>query len=146
MLGIIFDTSVYISALRQGDASIIATRRVAQKPGEEAKPLWLSVVVLEELLAGARDKTTKKLLARLERDFESIQRLLVPTRSDWIACGQVLSLIGQRYGQEEIGRAGLTNDTLIALSASRNGLAILTCNADDFKKIATFRSFVWEER
>ena len=145
MSGILFDTSVYIAALQQGNASLFALRRVGRKEEVLTRPLWLSVVVLEELYAGAPDRRLKKLLARLENDFEKAKRILVPLQSDWTACGQVLALIGEKYGYEEIGRARMTNDALIAVTAARNGLTILTKNAVDFRRIAEFRPFQWEE-
>jgi predicted nucleic acid-binding protein len=142
--GILFDTSVYISALRRGDASILSSRRTTRGGESRPRPLWLSVVVLEELLVGARDGRVKKLLARLERDFERAGRLLVPAQSDWTATGQVLSLIGEKYGYEEVGRARMTNDALIAMSSSRSGIVVQTMNDDDYRKIAEFRPFEWE--
>jgi predicted nucleic acid-binding protein len=145
LAGIVFDTSVYISALRQGDASIFSSRRASRKGEITDRPLWLSAVVLEELYVGARDEKLKKLLARLEKDFERAGRLLVPLQSDWTACGQVLARVGERYGYEQVGRARLTNDALIAMSAARCGFTILTLNAADFKKIAEFRPLQWEE-
>lgn len=144
MSGILFDTSIYISALRRGDASILSSRRTTQKGEALDRPLWLSVVVLEELLVGARDGKMKKLLAYLERDFELTGRLLVPLQSDWTASGQVLALIGDRYGYEEVGRARMTNDALIAMSAARNGIIVQTINDEDYRKIAEFRPFEWE--
>ena len=86
----------------------------------------------------------RKLLARLERDFERAGRLLVPLQSDWTAAGQVLALVGEKYGYEEVGRARMTNDALIAMSASRNGIIVRTMNDDDYRKIAEFRPFEWE--
>ena len=145
MSGILFDTSVYISDLRQGNVSLFALRRAARRTGEPTRPLWLSVVVLEELHAGAQDRRLKKLLARLENDFEKVKRVLVPLRSDWTACGQMLAQVGAKYGYEEIGRARLTNDALIAMSAARNGFTVLTKNATDFRRIAELRPFRWEE-
>jgi len=143
--GVVFDTSVYISALRRGDVSIFSSRRAA-RPGEvKDLPLWLSVVVLEELYVGARDRRVKKLLSRLEKEFEGMGRLLVPLQSDWTASGQVLALIGEKYGYEQVGRARLTNDALIGMSAARHGFTIRTHNASDFKKIAEFRPLQLEE-
>lgn len=144
MPGILFDTSVYIAALRRGDASVLSSRRAARGGEAQDRPLWLSAVVLEELLVGARDGAMKKLLARLERDFERAGRLLVPLQSDWTATGQVLALVGEKYGYEEVGRARMTNDALIAMSASRNGIVVQTMNDDDYRKIAEFRPFEWE--
>ena len=53
--------------------------------------------------------------------------------------------VGAKYGYDQVGRARLTNDALIAMSAARNGFIVLTKNASDFKKIAEFRPFQWEE-
>jgi predicted nucleic acid-binding protein len=142
--GILFDTSVYISALRRGDFSFLSSRRGTRSGESRSRPLWLSAVVLEELLVGARDRRMKKLLAHLERDFELAGRLLVPLQSDWIAAGQVLSLIGEKYGYEEVGRARMTNDALIVMSSSRSGVVVQTLNDDDYRKIAEFRPFDWE--
>lgn len=144
MSGILFDTSVYISALRRGNFSVLSSRRATRSGESRSRPLWLSAVVLEELLVGARDGKMKKLLAHLERDFERAGRLLVPLQSDWSAAGQVLSLIGEKYGYEVVGRARMTNDALIAMSSSRSGIAVQTMNDDDYRKIAEFRPFEWE--
>ena len=144
MPGLIFDTSIYISALRRGDVSVLSSRHANRSGESRSRPLWLSAVVLEELLVGARDGKMKKLLAHLERDFERAGRLLVPVQSDWTAAGQVLSLVGEKYGYEEVGRARMTNDALIAMSAARSGIAVQTMNDDDYRKIAEFRPFEWE--
>lgn len=113
--------------------------------GRETRPVWLSAVVLEELHAGARDARLVKLLRRWERDFERVNRLVVPLQSDWVAAGRVLARIGEKHGYEAIGQARMTNDALIAMTAARNGFTVLTRNAADFGKIAEFRPFQWIE-
>ena len=135
---VLFDTSVYIASLRRGEDQIMQTRNL-----EHGSPLCLSAVVLEELYAGA-NVTGRKKLTRLERDFEKIGRLLVPTLSDWSRTGNVLAQIGQKYGVEQIGRGRLTNDTLIGTSASRLGITLLTINERDFGKIAEFCPLKWD--
>src|SRR5882724_11459773 len=145
MSGIVFDTSVYISALRQSDASLFSARRAINPNERTTSPLWLSAVVLEELYAGAQNRTIGKLCAGIENAFEKAGRLLVPIASDWTDCGQILCKIGMKYGYEQIGRSRLTNDALIALSAARKGLKVFTANAADFKMIAEFRHFEWDE-
>lgn len=144
MPGILFDTSVYISALRQGDTSLLLSRRAARSGETQEHPLWLSIVVLEELLVGASDRQMKKLLKHLEKDFERAGRLIIPIQTDWTATGQVLALIGEKYGYEKVGRARMTNDVLIAMSATRNGIVVQTINDDDYQMIAEFRPFKWE--
>jgi predicted nucleic acid-binding protein len=133
---VLFDTSIYITILRKGDA---ARDRRALAAGAS---LWLSAVVLEELYAGAsrRDLQT---IERLERDFDNAGRIAIPTLADWSNAGKILALLAKRYGYERIGRARLTNDALIAASAARLGIAVITANARDFAKLAEFRPFQW---
>lgn len=133
-----FDTSTYIRALRQGDADILRQRQ------SENLPLWLSAVVLEELYVGASDQKTVKILTKFENDFTKINRLLVPNQTDWAITGQILNKIGEKYGFDKVGKARLTNDTLLAMSAARTGIRIFTANAKDFQLISEFREFDWE--
>src|SRR5438876_1229772 len=98
MAGIVFDTSVYIAALRQGDSSILDLRRAAHMGETESRPLWLSAVVLSELLIGAADKKSRQQLLKVEKEFTQISRVLVPQQSDWRLAGEVLSLIGKKHG------------------------------------------------
>jgi predicted nucleic acid-binding protein len=138
MKPVLFDTSVYIASLRRGDDQVMQVRNL-----EHGSPQWLSAVVLEELYAGA-DAAGRKKLARLERDFEKVGRLLVPVLSDWTKTGDVLAHIGEKYGYEKIGRARLTNDALIGTSAARQGITLLTINERDFIKIAEFCPLKWD--
>jgi predicted nucleic acid-binding protein len=138
MKPILFDTSVYITSLRRSDDQVMQTRNL-----EHGSPLWLSAVVLEELYAGA-DTAGRKKLARFERDFDKVGRLLVPVLGDWTRTGGVLAQIGEKYGYEQIGRGRLTNDTLISASASRLGITLLTVNERDFAKITEFCPLKWE--
>ena len=57
MQPLLFDTSLYITALRIGNQAALELRRIAR-----GAPVWLSSVVLEELYAGvsARSRTTQR--------------------------------------------------------------------------------------
>jgi predicted nucleic acid-binding protein len=134
----VFDTSIYIRALRQENADILQRRQ------SENFPLWLSSVVLEELYVGASDRMVLKIFTKFEREFENINRLFVPNQTDWSIAGQVLNKIGEKYGFDKVGKARLTNDTLLAMSVARNGFKLLTANAKDFQLICEFREFEWE--
>lgn len=134
----LFDTSIYIAALRRGDDAALALRRLAA-----GAPLWLSAVVLEELYAGAGDREWR-LVERLERDFERVKRLLVPSLSDWTQAGRVLARLAIKYDYEQIGQGRLTNDALIAMSAGRLGIRVLTANERDYRRLAEFRAFQWQ--
>jgi predicted nucleic acid-binding protein len=145
MRDILFDTSVYISALLKGDPSVFVIRRIILSRDNRSRPLWLSAVVSGELYAGAADTKARKFFLRMEREFEKLNRLLVPNQADWSLSGRVLAKIGAKYGFEEIGRSRLTNDALIAISAARKGFTVLSKNAADFARIDEFRPFDWEE-
>jgi predicted nucleic acid-binding protein len=145
MAGIVFDTSVYISAIRRGDAGVLDLRRASRTRAETSQPLWLSAVVFSELLIGAVDRTGRRRLVEMEKEFISVNRLLVPQQSDWRLSGEVLSLIGQQFGYKQVRRARMTNDALIAMSVARNGFVVLTKNSQDFEQIAKFRPFKWEQ-
>jgi predicted nucleic acid-binding protein len=144
MPGIIFDTSVYIHALRSGDSSILTLRRAARTGETKPRPLYLSAVVLEELFVGASSARDRKILSIFERDFDKMNRLVVPQKADWVLAGQVLNKIGLKYGFDLVARARLTNDALIALSSASRGLTIITRNAADYAFINEFRPFSFE--
>ncbi len=134
----LFDSSIYISALRRGDNAAMGLRRLATDA-----PLWLSAVVLEELYAGAGERD-RHVVERLERDFERAKRILVPNLSDWSQAGRVLARLAAKYRYEKIGQGRLTNDALIAMSAGRLGIRVITANERDFSKLAEFRLFQWQ--
>jgi predicted nucleic acid-binding protein len=133
----LFDTSVYIAGLYRQDAALVGLRR------NVGAPLWLSAVVLEELYAGA-DDLSRRTVERLQRDFERAKRILVPNLKDWTDAGQVLGRLAAKYNYEKIGRGRLTNDALLAMSAGRLGIRIITLNERDFPRLAEFRPFQWE--
>jgi predicted nucleic acid-binding protein len=134
----LFDSSIYISALRRGDAAALALRRLSADA-----PLWLSAVVLEELYAGAGERE-RQVVERLERDFERAKRVVVPNLGDWAQAGRVLSRLATKYHYEKVGQGRLTNDALIAMSAGRLGIRVITANEGDFGRLAEFRPFQWE--
>jgi predicted nucleic acid-binding protein len=138
MRTVLFDSSIYISALRRGEDAALTLRRLTAHA-----PVWLSSVVLEELYAGVSVQA-RHVVERLERDFDRARRVLVPNLGDWTQTGKVLARLAAKYDYEQIGRGRLTNDALIAMSAGRLGITVITANARDFKKLAEFRSFQWQ--
>jgi len=138
MQSVLFDSALYIASFRRG----------APLPSLEAQavdaPLWLSAVVLEELYAGATARAFNAV-RELEREFKEGNRILVPSADDWAEAGRVLARLAGKYGYEEIGRGRLTNDALIAMSAGRMGLLVITTNAKDFQRLAEFRPFAWRQ-
>jgi len=137
MQAVLFDTSVYITALRTKGAPPFTLSGLAG-----GAVTWLSSVVLEELYAGANPRSRPEV-EKLERDFQGARRILVPNLADWTQTGRVLSLLSAKYGFERVGQGRLTNDALIALSAGRAGITVITANARDFRRLAEFRPFEW---
>ena len=135
---ILFDSSVYIGALRAGEGVALLLQRWAKQ-----SPLWLSSVVLEELYAGSNPSDCK-ILEKLERDFVKANRVLVPNLTDWSFAGRILATVAQAHGYEKIGRARLTNDALIAVSAARSGVRVITANARDYALLAQFCPLQWQ--
>ena len=107
----------------------------------------MSVVVLQELLAGASDDSTIKRLERAKHEYRKMGRLLVPTEEDWWHIGLALNALQRGRRSNKTGRIPkmsaaeryrITNDVLIARSAKREGVALVTDNVSDFEKIQNF--------
>ena len=77
---IVFDTSIYIPLLRRG-------KRPGSIIDSAASLIYLSVVVAQELYAGAIDQYTIRALDELYEVFERNNRLIVPLVGDWRVCG-----------------------------------------------------------
>lgn len=131
------DSSVYIASWRQKEYATLGRHLTFANK----QPVYLSSVVLEELYVGATNLRAKKLVAYIERQFKSVDRVIVPNLNDWISTGKILSKIGQRYGFELVKLSRMTNDCLIAVSSARFGLRVVTLNLTDFQKISEFRKF-----
>lgn len=132
----LFDSTLYIESLRRGDGSLLQARSFG------GSLLWLSSVVVEELFAGARDKSAEGAVEKLHFSFQKAGRLVTPLDSDWTEAGKVLAKLGRKYGYEMIRRARLSNDALIAISARRHGVIVATTNTKDFERIREFHSFM----
>lgn len=135
MKRVLFDSSIYIESLRRGDGSLLLARSYG------GALLHLSSVVIEELYAGCVDAKGEATIDKLHLSFTKAGRLVTPNGADWAEAGRVLQKIGRKYGHEQIGRARLTNDALIAISAKHAGVSVATINTRDFVLINEFRPF-----
>jgi predicted nucleic acid-binding protein len=137
MQQVLLDSSVYVAALRGEDAVLRLEQATA------GTMLWLSAVVLEQLYAGAGARD-REFVEHLESRFMQIEQILVPNLDDWIHAGKVLEQLALKYDYEKIGRGRLTNDALIAMSAARANIRVITANEKDFRRLAEFSSFHWQ--
>src|SRR5262249_42361470 len=104
----------------------------------EEFPLWsLSAVVAHELLRAARKDAAKRV-------DELIRRVpkIDPTWSDWRVAPEYLAHPGQGQGLERRSIPRHQNDCLIASSAWRAGLPVVTANRTDYERIADFAGHV----
>lgn len=138
----ILDTSVYLSFLRKNGE--------IDDFGFLLRPtlLYMSSVVFAELYAGAKDRPAMRLLGKLYRTFDRLNRVIAPDRQVWFETAQVLQQLGLRHGFEATGLARLTHDVLIALTARKIDAVVFTRNRKDFERIRKLRDFqlqVYEE-
>ena len=130
------DSSVYVAAIRGRNPA--ALERLT-----DGMAVRISAVVLQELYAGTA-ASSREVVEDLEYSFAEEDNVLVPDLSDWIGAGKILASIAAKYGYEKIGRSRLTNDALIAASASRAGIRVLTTNGRDFARLAEFCNLNWQ--
>jgi predicted nucleic acid-binding protein len=100
-------------------------------------------VVLEELYAGV-NRRDRHVIEGVERDFSRVDRILVPSLLDWVNVGKVLAQVAAEYSYELTGLGRLTNDALIAMSAARHGITVITAKERDFALLARIRPFRYQ--
>jgi|CXWL01.1.fsa_nt_gi predicted nucleic acid-binding protein len=131
MPGVCYDTSVLIS----------------YRPAKPPSGHRISVVVLMEMTAGARDAESVKNWERTRKLYEPDGRLLVPTGEDWWLAGKVLNSLQRGRTSRRTGRIPpmsaaeiqrITRDVLIARTVKREGALLVTQNVRDFELIRQF--------
>ena len=111
------------------------------------RSFYMSAVVLQELVAGANDASAIKEFERLRQEYRTANKLLVPNEEDWWQAGLVLNALQRGRRSKKTGkiprisaaeRYRIINDVLIARTAKRAGVIIVTDNVADFQKIQNF--------
>ena len=125
------------------DANICIRYRQQISP----RNLYMSAVVLQELVAGANDASAIKDFERSRHEYRKLNRLLVPTEEDWWQAGLALNALQRGRRSKKTGkipkisvaeRYRIINDVLIARTAKRAGVMVVTDNVNDFLKIRNF--------
>ena len=118
-----------------------------RKPTELPQGFYMSAVVLEELAAGAKDGSVLKELRAALKNYDEAGHLLVPTGEDWYEAGKVIYALQQGNKSKKTGdkpplppetRCRLINDVLIARSAKRAGVTVVTYNMRHFEQIRRY--------
>ena len=133
------DTNCFIQGFRAPDG-VAALQHFHQlfAPFE-----YLSVVVAQELRAGARSASDRRKLERhVLAPFARTGRVLTPSAQAWHDAGDLLSDLVRHEGLE-LGRMtkAFGNDILLALSCREAGVVLVTDNTRDFARIATLAPF-----
>ena len=109
--------------------------------------IYMSAVVLQELVAGANDASAIKGFERSRHEYRKSNRLLVPTEEDWWQAGLALNALQRGRRSKKTGKIPkisaaekyrIINDVLIARTAKRAGVIVVTDNVSDFLKIRNF--------
>ena len=133
---VLFDTNVYVAALREGVRGA-AFARIR----ESAPRTFLASVVSAELRAGAVDQTGRSVVLELTDRFDRLGRVVTPEARSWSLAGDVLGDIRRREPGLRDKIARLWNDVLIALSARQIGASVVTGNVEDFELLRRFVRF-----
>lgn len=133
---VLFDTNVYVAALREGVRGP-AFARIR----ESAPRTFLASVVWAELRAGAADQIGRSVVLELTERFDRLGRVVTPEARSWSLAGDVLGDIRRREPGLRDKIASLWNDALIALSARQIGASVVTGNVRDFELLRRFVRF-----
>ncbi len=133
---VVYDTSVYVAAIRGGSEGDVARLMRASLPRTH-----LAAPVAAELQAGVLDADGRRAVAALVRAARRVGRLVSPTFDSWLRAGDTLSSIRRREPHLASKLPLLWNDLLIALSASQIGGTVVTANRDDFELARRYVSF-----
>jgi predicted nucleic acid-binding protein len=128
----ILDTNVYFAALRKEQA----TTALRELLSGLMPNVWLSSVVLYELLSGARGDLGRAAIGSFTRPLVRVGRVVAPSDSDWLDAGTAQSRIWDLVPSLRTKR--LQNDLLIACSSRKIGAAVVTENAADFRVIGRY--------
>jgi predicted nucleic acid-binding protein len=121
------------------DTNIIKGYKVERLP----ENFYMSTVVLSELMTGAVDQSEFDGYQETWRRHSKDGTLIIPTAADWLMASKVLYWLAQERRRQGGGRAPrwspsakqeLAMDALIATSARREGVTVVT-NDTDFDAI-----------
>jgi len=133
---VVFDTSVYVAAMRAGPESEPARLLRSRLPRTH-----LAAVVAAELQAGVVHAEARRAVAALMRAARRVGRLVTPTFRSWLRAGEVMAVIRRREPRHASKLPRLWNDVLIAVSATQIGATVVSANRRDFELARRYLSF-----
>ena len=133
---VIYDTNVYIRAMRLGPAS-----REYALLQNSLPSTYVSSVVSGELNVGAQDLAGVKLVRQFLSGTERVGRVVTPTHASWNQAGQSLAAIYKSQPRYRSKLPALFNDALIAMCALQIGAFVCTLDKEDFELLRRHRRF-----
>jgi predicted nucleic acid-binding protein len=130
-MNVLFDTNVFIR----------------YQPRRFPPGMFVSAVVIQELTAGAADNARVRYLSDFRQQYEARGKLLVPTGEDWWHAGKILNAMHRGLKSHRAGRVSaipkeeqqrILRDVLIARTAKRANVAIVTEDVSDFVRIQRY--------
>lgn len=107
--------------------------------------MFLSSVVLYELVAANIDHATLQLYSSWKKSFSESKRFLVPTATDWFECSKLIRNMLRGNKSRTSGRVAKVtsaqqqqNDALIARTASLHDCFVVTENVKDFERFQPY--------
>lgn len=128
------------------DTSFLINSKLSDLPGN----FLLSDVAVLELIAGASGILRFKQLQQLRRSYLADGLLITPNTDDWLMAGKILYWLEQGVRKKNLGKAapkkqGATQrmalDALLAVSARRHKVTVVTENWRDFSAIKYYCDF-----
>ena len=133
---LLFDTSVYVSAIHGGVLSP-ASRRL-----REALPrTYLASVVSAELRAGAITEKARRTVHDVTQWAHRVGRMVTPGPGAWERAGDILGEIRRKEPHLRSKVPRIWNDVLIALCARQIGATVVAHNARDFELLRRYLRF-----
>jgi predicted nucleic acid-binding protein len=136
---VVFDTNIYIGAIREGIESSTYQEMLQNLPHT-----YLSSVVSGELYAGCIDDITLRLVKQFTERFEKTGRVVTPTHQSWNQAGTVLAKINKGQPKYKSKSSQLFRDVLIAISTNQIGATLHTKDIEDFRIIRKYINFSLE--
>ena len=102
--------------------------------------VYLSSVVIMELLARTRRNAVRTLERNLIEPFERRRRVLTPSHAAFRSAGRVLEALGRSGLDLNRAPRRVAGDILIATSCREAGATLVTANRRDFERIRTVLS------
>lgn len=137
---LVFDTGVYIAAIRVGVLS--PAFRLLQ---ENSPRTYLASVVSAELLAGCTNDAARRAVREFTDRAHKVRRVVTPEAAAWERAGKILARIRRAEPHLRSKLRTLWNDVLVALSAREIGARVVTYDTGDFALIRRYLGFELEQ-